>query len=132
VDGSSEWLMCAADLGPASLPVHDVLVPAFRIVRTEATDSQWEACQAVGSSPLGACVLAGNLLEWVEDDSHPSHAGAPADGSARVDEPRGDRRVLKGGSFVHRFADRLRATHRECRSVGEAAASHGVGCCATL
>ena len=43
--------------------------------------------------------MAGNVLEWVEDDWHENYNGAPADGSAWVDAPRSSRRVLRGGSW---------------------------------
>jgi formylglycine-generating enzyme required for sulfatase activity len=43
--------------------------------------------------------MLGNVCEWVEDDWHIDYAGAPADGSAWVDNPRGGGRVLRGGSW---------------------------------
>ena len=55
--------------------------------------------------------VLGNAWEWVTDDWHDSHRGAPADGSARVHTPRGSRRVLKGGSFGSR-ARSVRAARR--------------------
>jgi formylglycine-generating enzyme required for sulfatase activity len=53
--------------------------------------------------------MAGNVWEWVEDCWNPTHAGAPADGSARG----GDctRRVLKGGAWYFEAAY-LRAASR--------------------
>ena len=52
-----------------------------------------------GSSAQGVCDLAGNVWEWVEDDYHASYNGAPNDGSAWVDNPRGSACVLRGGSW---------------------------------
>jgi formylglycine-generating enzyme required for sulfatase activity len=48
-------------------------------------------------NPYGLYDMAGNVWEWVEDCWNKTHAGAPADGSARG----GDctRRVLKGGAW---------------------------------
>ncbi|MFP4502229.1 MAG: SUMF1/EgtB/PvdO family nonheme iron enzyme [Candidatus Hydrogenedentota bacterium] len=43
--------------------------------------------------------MHGNVWEWCEDDSHSNYTGAPADGSAWVDSPRGSSRVLRGGSW---------------------------------
>jgi formylglycine-generating enzyme required for sulfatase activity len=46
--------------------------------------------------------MHGNVWEWVEDDWHPDYGGAPADGSAWVDSPRGGERVIRGGSWLGR------------------------------
>ena len=43
--------------------------------------------------------MAGNVLEWCEDDWHENYEGAPTDGSARIDEPRGSARVVRGGGW---------------------------------
>ena len=43
--------------------------------------------------------MHGNVWEWVEDDWHDSYDGAPDDGSAWVDKPRGSDRVIRGGSW---------------------------------
>ena len=40
-----------------------------------------------------------SVWEWLVDDWHPSYAGAPTDGSAWIDAPRGPRRVVRGGSW---------------------------------
>ena len=45
--------------------------------------------------------MAGNVLEWCEDDWHDNYTGAPNDGSAWVDSPRGSARLLRGGSWVN-------------------------------
>ncbi len=66
---------------------------------------------AAGVTPEGVFNLAGNVSEWVEDDWHDDHQAARADGSAWVDEPRGDRRVLRGGAFSHNTRD-VRAAYR--------------------
>ena len=44
--------------------------------------------------------MYGNVWEWVEDDWHDTYDGAPPDGSPRIDEPRGDDRVMRGGSWL--------------------------------
>ena len=60
-------------------------------------------------NPFGLFDTQGNVWEWVEDCWNKTHAGAPADGSARG----GDctRRVLKGGAWYFE-AEYLRAAAR--------------------
>ena len=48
---------------------------------------------------FGLYDMQGNVWEFVEDDWHPTFDEAPSDGSAWVDRPRADQRVIKGGSF---------------------------------
>jgi formylglycine-generating enzyme required for sulfatase activity len=43
--------------------------------------------------------MHGNVLEWVEDDYHGNYNGAPVDGQAWFDDPRGALRVIRGGSW---------------------------------
>ena len=50
-------------------------------------------------NPWGLYDMHGNVWEWVEDDWHDSYEGAPADGRAWVDNPRGSVRVVRGGSW---------------------------------
>jgi formylglycine-generating enzyme required for sulfatase activity/serine/threonine protein kinase len=54
---------------------------------------------------LGLYDMSGNVWEWCEDDWHNNYNGAPTDGRAWIDSPRGDRRVLRGGSLF--FVARL-------------------------
>ena len=53
----------------------------------------------------------GNAWEWVEDDWLDNYEDTADDGSSWVDEPRGGRRVLRGGSF-HNYAYYVRAASR--------------------
>jgi len=48
--------------------------------------------------------MLGNVWEWCEDDYVYRYDGAPADGSARVSEPRAMTRVLRGGSWSNTSA----------------------------
>lgn len=43
--------------------------------------------------------MHGNVWEWVEDDWHWDYNGAPDDGRAWIDKPRGACRVLRGGGW---------------------------------
>ena len=43
--------------------------------------------------------MHGQVWEWVEDDGHDGYNGAPEDGSAWIDVPRGTSRVIRGGSW---------------------------------
>ena len=48
---------------------------------------------------FGLYDMSGNAWEWCEDDWHSNYTGAPTDGSAWVDSPRGSYRVARGGGW---------------------------------
>ena len=48
---------------------------------------------------FGLYDMHGNAAEWCEDGGHPSHEGAPSDGSARVGITTLPLRVMRGGSW---------------------------------
>jgi formylglycine-generating enzyme required for sulfatase activity len=73
-------------------------------------------------NPRGLYDMHGNVSEWVEDDWHNSHKGAPAEGRAWVDNPRGSDRVVRGGGWGSE-AQRSRSASRsgfwpDCRDDG--------------
>ena len=43
--------------------------------------------------------MHGTVWEWVEDDYHWDYTGAPNDGRAWIDNPRGSDRVIRGGGW---------------------------------
>jgi formylglycine-generating enzyme required for sulfatase activity len=55
--------------------------------------------------------MLGNVWEWVEDDWHDNYDGAPDDGRAWVDNPRGADRVIRGGSWAN-FVREYRSANR--------------------
>jgi len=58
--------------------------------------------------------ITGNVRELQEDDSHSGYVGAPTDGSAWVDSPRGALRVVRGGAYDGAFGDRYaRSAYRD-------------------
>ena len=65
--------------------------------------------------------MHGNTWEWCEDDWHDDYKGAPTDGSAWIDQPRGANPVLRGGSWG--------GYPLNCRSAcrGRYLPDHGVG-----
>jgi len=72
-----------------------------------------------GSKPVGGKLpnafglydMSGNVYEWCEDDGHYDYLGAPSDGSAWVDSPRGVTRVYRGGEWSY-YASRCRSAYR--------------------
>ena len=63
------------------------------------------------TSHCGAMDMAGNVFEWVEDDWHGDYEGAPDDGKAWIDDPRGPSRVVRGGAWSY-SAGHCRAAFR--------------------
>jgi len=45
--------------------------------------------------------MNGNVWEWCEDDWHRDYNDAPTDGSAWISNPRGSKRVFRGGSWFN-------------------------------
>ena len=78
-----------------------------------------------GNTEQGLCDMAGNVMEWVQDEYHSSYEGAPSDGSGwcasdcpvNASDPNynasdSTSRVLRGGSWYYDNAVNYRAASR--------------------
>jgi formylglycine-generating enzyme required for sulfatase activity/beta-lactamase regulating signal transducer with metallopeptidase domain/ABC-type glycerol-3-phosphate transport system substrate-binding protein len=63
------------------------------------------------ANAFGLYDMSGNVWEWCEDDWHDNYTGAPSNGSAWVDVPRGKNRLLRGGYWGSLAVD-CRAANR--------------------
>ncbi|MBX2926796.1 MAG: formylglycine-generating enzyme family protein [Saprospiraceae bacterium] len=63
-----------------------------------AQKTTWPVGTKKANEP-GLYDMSGNVWEWCEDDWHGNYNGAPTDGSAWVDSPRGAYRVNRSGSW---------------------------------
>jgi len=83
-----------------------------------------------GISPAGCYDMAGNVWEWCEDDWHGDYNGAPTDGSAWIDTPRGSTRVKRGGSWNY-YGTRARCANRSASYPTYRLSSIGFRCAGT-
>jgi len=63
------------------------------------SDSRTHPVAQKKANKWGLYDMHGNVWEWVEDDYRATYVGAPADGSARVQENRDASRVIRGGGW---------------------------------
>jgi formylglycine-generating enzyme required for sulfatase activity len=66
---------------------------------SENSGNQNHAVGEKAPNAWGLYDMHGNVWEWIEDDWHGSYEGAPTDGRAWEDNPRGSFRVVRGGSW---------------------------------
>jgi formylglycine-generating enzyme required for sulfatase activity len=66
---------------------------------------------------FGLYDMHGNVWEWTDDDWHGNYEGAPKDGRACTDSPRGRYRVIRGGGWVNGAED-CRSAIRSCDAPG--------------
>jgi formylglycine-generating enzyme required for sulfatase activity len=76
------------------------------------------------ANELGLFDMSGNVWEWCEDDWHSNYKGAPNDGRAWVDSPRGSYRVLRGGSWSN-DAQYCRVAYRGSSTPGGRSSNYG-------
>lgn len=111
----AEWEYAAR--GGASAPLSDQLRYAGSNVLDEVgwyDENSQSQTQPVGlkmPNELGLYDLSGNIWEWCEDQWHGSYEGAPADGSAWVDQDAGANRVLRGAGWDD-YAEYCRSSYR--------------------
>lgn len=73
---------------------HNSCIPSYGQRDQTAQVGSFEA------NAFGLHDMHGNVAEWVQDCWIDSHAGAPADGSARMDCDNASTRVVRGGSWA--------------------------------
>jgi formylglycine-generating enzyme required for sulfatase activity len=73
---------------------------------------------------FGLYDMIGNAFEWCEDDWHDSYTGAPANGQAWVDGPRGSDRLIRGGDW-NALAGRSRSASRDPWPLGTSSGPFG-------
>ena len=103
----AEWEFAAGGGGRRAHPWGDSEADCARANLDGCAGGTTPACSTPsGNTPDGLCDMAGNVFEWVEDDYHSDYEGAPGTAAAWVDSPRGEDRVLRGGSWwlAPRFA----------------------------
>ncbi len=94
--------------------LNEVTNKSFRL----PSEAEWEL--AAIESVFGAEIFnMGGIYMWCEDDWHKNYEGAPTNGSAWLDSPRGAKRVLRGGSLLAANEDYRRLTYRFGKSLSE-------------
>lgn len=84
------------------------------------------ASRPAGASPFGCLDMAGNGFEWVQDWYSPGYYGISPEEDPKGPES-GEKKVLRGGSFVHDAAA-LRCASRGRYAPAERRANHGFRC----
>jgi len=69
--------------------------------------------------------MIGNVCEWCEDDYHDNYYGAHDDSFPWIDNPRADKRVLRGESYVGHYSGRYCSANRFSSSINSTTSDLG-------
>jgi len=116
----AEWEYGARAGTTSSYPFGDELLPTHaRFTYATAPDSPLpQSDKSINRNKFRLYHMVGNVREWVADTWSNSYAGAPTDGSARIDSGAAEH-VIRGGSFQD-GADALRSAARTHQPAGAA------------
>lgn len=125
----AEWELAARGPDDSLYPWGDS-PPTCAQARIQACPGRLEPIGATsqGVSGYGVYDLGANVREWVEDDWHATYDAAPEDGTAWLDEPRADGRVIRGGD-ADSDAPTTRAAFRAYNLPDDSHARRGFRCC---
>jgi formylglycine-generating enzyme required for sulfatase activity len=70
-----------------------------------------QSARQKSANSYGLYDMSGNVFEWCEDDWHNDYNGAPSTGSAWIESPRANTRIIRGGSFINP-AENCRVSYR--------------------
>lgn len=85
--------------------------PATKRLCVMEADTTMPVCsRPQGNTFQGLCDMAGNLMQWVQDNYQETYSWAPSDGSAYAVST--GFRVVRGGSFLNEDPEELRADYR--------------------
>ena len=128
----SEWEKAARGTDSRIYPWGNEEATCERTIMSENGDGCGEVqTWSVASKSLGVYGLydmSGNVWEWVEDDWHDHYNEAPEDGSAWIETPRLEFRVLRGGGFDSSPRG-LRSSSRKDGVPGHIYSYFGMRCC---
>lgn len=81
---------------------------------------------------FGLYDMHGNIWEWCEDDWHDDYVLAPAHSGPWLNEPRGELRVVRGGSWFGNTAEYLRSASRRAAPAEDSQFNLGFRCATSL
>lgn len=99
---SAEWEFAATSRGTSGVYVWGNESPdCKRLNFNKCEQFEKRVCSyPTSNTAQGLCDMAGNLMEWVEDDWKVKYKDIPVDGTATILSPRAIKRVVRGGSYI--------------------------------